>query len=63
MTIPKFARPLIKVKEVADILDVSGETIRTMCKLGKLDSVRVGNQFRIYSDSLNLLLDRKGGSQ
>ena len=47
---------LLSVTQVARILNVSGETVRRMCRNGKLFNTRVGNLFRISRVSVEAIL-------
>ena len=47
---------LLSVSQVARILNVSGETVRRMCRNGKLFNTRVGNLFRVSRVSVEAIL-------
>lgn len=46
----------LTVKEVAQIMRVCTMTVYRLVKDGTLDTLRVGRSFRIYADSVRLLL-------
>ncbi|WP_449245508.1 helix-turn-helix domain-containing protein [Desulfobacca acetoxidans] len=47
---------LYTVAEVAEILKVHINTVRRLLKSRKLESIRVGNQYRISEEQLNSYL-------
>ena len=51
--------PVLSVDEVADILGVTGKTIRHLIKAGDLGSIKVGRLIRIHKDRLVEYLGRQ----
>lgn len=51
--------PVLSVDEVADILGVTGKTIRHLIKAGDLGSIKVGRLIRIPKDRLVEYLGRQ----
>lgn len=51
-----FEQSLLSVSQVARILNISGQSVRNMCRSGKLSYTMVGSQFRISSDSVDAIL-------
>ena len=51
--------PVLNVDEVADILGVTGKTIRHLIKTGNLGSIKVGRLIRIPKDRLVEYLGRQ----
>ena len=47
----------LSVKETAEYLRVSQDTVRMMLRTGIITGVRVGHQFRIGGDVLQMYLD------
>jgi excisionase family DNA binding protein len=47
---------LLTTKEVADYLRVSQATVLRWCKNGQLPAVRIGRQWRISKEHLDLIL-------
>ena len=47
---------LLSVTQVARVLNVSGETVRRMCRNGKLFYTMVGKMFRVSSVSVDAIL-------
>ena len=43
---------LYSVKEVAEMFDVSENTIRNLCESGELGSIRIGVQYRISEEEI-----------
>ena len=52
-------RPVLSVDEVADILGVTGNTIRHLTRAGELGSIKVGRLIRIPKDRLVEYLGRQ----
>ncbi|MCZ2340320.1 MAG: helix-turn-helix domain-containing protein [Bacteroidales bacterium] len=50
------SRQLITVRQAADILAVSAETVRQWMRAGKLSGVRVGRTIRIHTESVTTLM-------
>jgi len=50
----KFYSP----KEVAEILNLSGETIRRKIKAGKIKGFRTGKQFRVSGEALKDYIEK-----
>ena len=50
---------LLTVKEVAEILDVSDMTVRTIILKGDLKSFKVGNQYKIPKAELEIYLESR----
>lgn len=48
--------------EIADMLDVSAQTIRRLCRNGKIRAMRVGILWKISHTDLNDYLTSNGGS-
>jgi len=42
-----------KVPEVADFFNVSESFIKSLCRLGELEAVKVGREWRISREALN----------
>lgn len=55
--------PVLSVDEVADILAVTGKTIRHLIKAGDIGSIKVGRLIRIPKDRLVEYLGRQEGTQ
>ena len=53
-TLPKF----LTVKQVAESLNVTPQTVRTLIREGLLNSIRLGKEYRIYPDSVVQSFDR-----
>lgn len=51
--------PVLNVNEVANILGVTGKTIRNLIKAGDIDSIKVGRLIRIPIDRLIDYLGRQ----
>ena len=49
-------KPLLKVKEVAEVLRVTPKTIRTWCREGKMRAIRIGKEYKILRDDLERLM-------
>ena len=49
---------LLRPTAVAHTLTVSAETIRRLCRNGELPCVKIGTQWRIPSDALDVYLKR-----
>lgn len=54
--------PVLSVDEVAEILGVTGKTIRHLIKAGDLSSIKVGCLIRIPKDRLVEYLGRQEGA-
>ena len=51
--------PVLSVDEVADILGVTGKTIRRLIKVGEIGSIKVGRLIRVPKDRLIEYLERQ----
>lgn len=56
MTDEKQEKQLLTIEQVADILQVSVSTVRTMIKEKQVDGVKVRGQWRIKASSLQQYL-------
>lgn len=45
-------REVMTIKEASVVLKVAQQSVRNMIKRGDLESFRIGNLFRVYTDSL-----------
>ncbi len=52
-------RPMT-VRQLADILQISKPTAYRLVRFGIIDSVRVGNRYRITIEALNRFLNTQG---
>lgn len=46
------------VKEVAEMFDVSANTIRNLCDSGELGSIRIGAQYRISEEEIKKYINQ-----
>lgn len=51
--------PLLRVREVADMLAVSTMTVYRLINGGELRAIRVGRGWRVTEDELSAFLDRR----
>ena len=49
-------KPLLKVREVAEVLRVAPGTIRAWCREGKMRAIRIGKEYKILRDDLERLM-------
>ncbi len=60
LTLLPMSKQLLTVRQAADILTVSDETVRHWFKAGRLEGVRVGKGIRIKTEAVNRLLVEGG---
>jgi excisionase family DNA binding protein len=57
----EFSRSeLLSVRQVAEFLKLTPDSIRSFIKTGKLDAVKMGKVWRIHSSALNTFLEKRG---